>query len=1035
MKWKNFLLTVLCTLLTFTLPENTVYSEGLRDQLEGLVYEVEEWSSPQAWNLNKASSDQWQIWTKEEDVVRKRSNGASVTTPVLPQDADRKSPEEGAPPLHTKITGIPNGFYQVFSSPSNRPLAISLDGKNWEKTGRGENDLGFFQIDDGTFELWVDDLYASPQSRGWAYYDYVRLVPAAKDDIPKLSHLETFTLPDGSTQLSWISNTPTMPAVVEIDGKKWIEQESGMRNHRVVLSGLEKGKKVRASVTLPLNRKGWGTSETVEFEAGASPVPGETQKMSVILTVAEPTDHPRTDWPVISGVPFAKGVLANAENVRLLDESGVLVPAQFETFAKWEDGSVKWLICTFRASTRAKSANAVTYRLETSPEFCFSAGTSPVSEAEMRKFAASLSSCVRFADGTQTQTGAGEFTLVSQGTQAAVLQSSGEFQPKEGEKDFLTGHEITFFGEDFIRIRSTLANRELEEPMTLVKSASVFVPGGKGVSGISWLQDTEKHAVCELTASTAGSASAAETADAANAADTRKEVEHWDGMISADDGAFFLRDAWQCWPKGMTCRDGKVGFHILPELPENYAPDGAKTLDGLLMHYYWLKDSAYLFKRGMELRHDFWIVRPDPKTGKVREVKSAWLQNPLFAAAPAEYYCAAGVFPPVDPVRKGKWDAYEEAFRTSFANLEKGRQQRGEYGWMNFGDWFGERKFNWGNQEYDLAYVCALFFARTADPAILTRGIETARHYTTVDRKAYPWKPEERELRYTHCLGHVNGFFVKGDPRIQDIMGVYQYSLLGWESDNSGGHTFHPGTWYIACLTGDRYLWDAAYSCAWRQAERYTPKYDFRIERSAGWSMNNAVYSYRFTGNPFFMNAARLYLECIESKQNPETGCFDLPQDQTECDCPDKKEHRGGKAFAVGVLLHSLVRFSESVPDTESRETSQKIIVRAANWLLDESWNEAKMGFRYKTGCPKFADSGWYSILVTEGIAKAGEITGDPRYPEFLLRTLPEPLKAVSGTGRSCGKDFSQKHRQTAHTLWYLDRYLEKKANGTQNTN
>lgn len=977
---------------------------GLREQLDGLVYEVEEWTTPKAWLLNKASGNQWQLWTKEENVFQKRSNGASITTPVLP-DKERETPEEGAPPLHTQITGIPNGLYQVFCGPTNRPLAFSFDGITWKRGSLGKNDFGFFEITDNTFEIWVDDRYPSPDNRGWAYYDYIQFIPVEKKALPTIRSLSAFTLPDGSSQLSWISSAPSAPCTVEIDGKTFLEEKSGMRNHCLVVSGLEKGKKYTAKVILPINQKGENLSETIEFEAGYRPQLDKTQKTSVLLTVSETTDAPRKDWPVISGVPFAKGVLANPENVRLLDENGSEVPAQFETFADWEDGSIQWLLCTFRATTRAKTEKAVTYRLETSPEFSSKPGISPVSEENMKKFAHSLKSAVVFADGSETHCNPARFTLVSQGTQAAVLQSVNDFQPKEGEKDFLTGYEMTFFGKEFIRIRSTLVNRELEEPTTLVRSAGVFLPGGKDSPGISILQDTENHAIVKTGNS-----------------DAPSEQEHWNGILHAPDGVFFMRDAWQLWPKGMTCGEGTIGFRILPELPKGYSPDGCNELDNLMIKYYWLKEGAYQFKRGMEVRHDFWIVLPDPETGKVREVHAEWLQNPLFATASAEYYCSVGVFPPVHPVREGKWDIYENAFRKSFANLEKGRQERGEYGWMNFGDWYGERQYNWGNNEYDLSYVCALFFARTADTEILTRGIESARHYSTVDRKACFWNPNDREAQYTHCYGHVNHFFTEDDPRVQKLVGALKYNVFRWESDGSGGHTFHPGNYYIACLTGDRYIWNAAASGSWRQAERFTPQFNFSIERSAGWSINNAIYSYRFTHNPYFLNAARIYLECVASKQNPENGCFDLPQDQTECDCPDKKEHRGGKAFAVGILLHSLIRFAETTPDPQERELAHTIIVRSADWLLDESWNEERQGFRYKTGCPQYANSGWYSILVTEGIAYAGEITQNPRYTDFLFRTIPAHLKSNSGSGRASGKEFSQKHRQTPHTLYYLDK-------------
>lgn len=995
------------TFFLFLLCAVTAWAEGYRDHLQGLVFDVEEWTTPKAWEVDKVNPDKWQIWTKEEDVINKRSNGASITTPPLPRDKDRETPEDGAPVLHTKITGIPNGLYSVYVGPAQRPMAFSLDeGKTWERFDRGETNLGVFRIEDGSFEIWVDDRFASPDSPGWAYYDYIRMMPA--EDFPEISNVEAFTLPDGSTQISWLTTYPTPAAEVVIDGKSYPEIESGMRNHQVKISDLEKGKKYTASVQFAVNRKGSVTKETLDFTAGEVPVPATTQETSVVLTVKEPTDRPRADWPLTSGVPFPKGVLASAENVKLFDENGQEVPAQFEKFADWEDGSVKWLTVIFRATTRAKSEKPVQYTLKTSASFKSEPGVSAVPEDEMKAFGKSLSSKVVFADGTQTAARPTEFLLIQQGAQAATIYgddaSSVVSKADQTTQDasspqhnFLTGYEITFFGNDFIRVRATLGNREMENPHTLVKSATITVPGGKCTPSVSVLQDKEKHA----TVSNGGETS---------------EVEHFNGEVVTNDGTFWFRDFWQTWPKGLTCGDGTVNFQILPELPEGYAEKESQDFDEIMMHYYWLKDGAYQFKRGMELRHDFWVVKPG------RETSAEWLQNPLFAVADPEYYCGTGVFPPVHPVREGKWDRYEYALRKSFAQLEEGRQLRGEYGWMNFGDWFGERKYNWGNCEYDLAYVCALSFCRAGNTDWLMRGVEAARHYTTVDHKKYLWDPKMRELQYCHCYGHVNYFFTEDDPRVAKLLENVEYGgEFRWESDGSGGHTFTPGLYYIACLTGDRYIWDAAYETCWNQATRYTSNFNFSIERAAGWCINNAAYSHRFTHNPYFLNAARLYVECVLNKQNPETGCFDLPQDQTECDCPDKKNHRGGKAFAVGILTHSLIRAAEELPEGEEREKIKHSIVRCADWLLDYSWNEEKKGFRYKTGCPKYENHGWYCILVTEGIAFAGKETGNPRYIDFLRRTMPDYLDRSCGTGRACGKDFTQHHRQIPHALYYLD--------------
>ena len=104
--------------------------KGKRARLKGLVYEVEDWSTPKAWLKDKPTKTKWNLWTTEQDVFSKRSMGASLQSPSIPED--RKTPEDGAPPLHTHITGIPNGVYMVFLGNTSRIITLSLDGKTWK---------------------------------------------------------------------------------------------------------------------------------------------------------------------------------------------------------------------------------------------------------------------------------------------------------------------------------------------------------------------------------------------------------------------------------------------------------------------------------------------------------------------------------------------------------------------------------------------------------------------------------------------------------------------------------------------------------------------------------------------------------------------------------------------------------------------------------------------------------------------------------------------------------------------------------------
>jgi rhamnogalacturonan endolyase len=146
-----------------------------------LVFEAEDYSQPSSFSVNKLTDHTWNLWRTDKDAVKKWSKGVVLQSP--PVLKDRTSPEEGAPPLHTVIKGIPNGRYDVEVKLS-RALAVSRDGKTWEKITRGN--LGTWDIKDGIFELWVDDRFASEDKPGSSYYDCLIFYPISKKIVKPL---------------------------------------------------------------------------------------------------------------------------------------------------------------------------------------------------------------------------------------------------------------------------------------------------------------------------------------------------------------------------------------------------------------------------------------------------------------------------------------------------------------------------------------------------------------------------------------------------------------------------------------------------------------------------------------------------------------------------------------------------------------------------------------------------------------------------------------------------------------------------------
>ena len=142
---------------------------------DDLKFDVENWTEPKgAWSANRSGESHWNLWSTDQDAQAKWSGGVVLQGPVV--KADRERPEDGAPPLHTRITGLPAGTYDV-SMNGTRTLAISRDGKTWTRSRGGLIAEGVV-IKDGAFELWIDDRFRNEDGEpGSSYYDYLLFQP------------------------------------------------------------------------------------------------------------------------------------------------------------------------------------------------------------------------------------------------------------------------------------------------------------------------------------------------------------------------------------------------------------------------------------------------------------------------------------------------------------------------------------------------------------------------------------------------------------------------------------------------------------------------------------------------------------------------------------------------------------------------------------------------------------------------------------------------------------------------------------------
>lgn len=258
-----------------------------------LRFEAEDISTPaEAWVENRETPDHWNLWSTDRDAERKWSEGIVLRSPAVMED--RATPEEGAPPLHAVVTGLPPGSYAVEIGGVGRPLGVSFDGVTWRK--QTTRNLGEFTITDGRFELWVDDRYAAddPDGRGPCYFDYLQFSPV----LPSVNGVRNgdfeFTPGEGVPGWSWWTREEGAGTIRLTDeahggGRAVLIEHTGERDFAFSNSGrrrVEAGEKLTA--TAWVRTEGEGTVNLA--------VVGLREGQVVSWAIGQDTARAGADW-------------------------------------------------------------------------------------------------------------------------------------------------------------------------------------------------------------------------------------------------------------------------------------------------------------------------------------------------------------------------------------------------------------------------------------------------------------------------------------------------------------------------------------------------------------------------------------------------------------------------------------------------------------------------------------------------------------------------------------------------------------------
>ena len=389
-------------------------------------------------------------------------------------------------------------------------------------------------------------------------------------------------------------------------------------------------------------------------------------------------------------------------------------------------------------------------------------------------------------------------------------------------------------------------------------------------------------------------------------------------------------------------------------------------------------------------------------------------------------WSSRGVWGELADKAESPFPRYERMLDQAYGEWLKEREQWQQYGFHNFGDYYGEMGWAWGNNEYDPAYAHLLEFLRGGQRGWAELAEQACRHLVDVDTINHSRAAAEVGAQYAHMAGHSGGYLppyfrykMKGSTLIPSHMwvegAVLQYCLSG--DENVRETLLRTGEWLLGG--------------AMEESGGGIDRYDFRTCREAGWHLIHLTGMARLSEDRRFLNAAFLILERVLQRQEPDGGWMRNLK-AGHCGCPIPR-HRGEASFMVGIMMNGLRRLHQLTGERRVADA----IVGAARWLLTHTWDAAQRGFRY-TPCPNLGLHGaavGNTLQVVEGLGYAYRLTRDAAIADTILAALPhlaQPRLATTPDEASAiGNRLCSETRSMPAFLADTDELLRRQPAGT----
>jgi hypothetical protein len=481
--------------------------------------------------------------------------------------------------------------------------------------------------------------------------------------------------------------------------------------------------------------------------------------------------------------------------------------------------------------------------------------------------------------------------------------------------------------------------------------------------------------------------------------DTSKEKSSVQTLTAIGTGDFTLvpMEFAELYPSVISAADGDVKYKFLPEsfvVPENLTEELKDRL------FFYVTENGYKLHKGVMRRHRFMICG----AGESLEGKTALYREPLCLSK-TRYY-QNGRFEIADDALLNANDVFAEKTLEAWKIQQ---EQLGAFGIFNYGDWFGERKENWGNGEYDTSYGLLMQAVLSGLPEYRKLALASARHLLEVDTihdandKYYGWQ-------IMHCMGHVGDYFPEG----------YRVGSYGPRGGIGVAHNWLEGVLLYYQISGDK----LALKCATKMLDELSSTYlgtkYFSNGRDVGWHLIHLTAGASVLRRKKYLDAAsRLVSMALERQRQDGSWRRVLKSDHCRC----YPFHTGNTGFMIGVLLQGFMKYHLL---TGSKEVEDGLL-RGCRFLIRDMYDEESNHFHY-TSCPdskmvKGSTAGIicamvYSLTLPGATEEERELylkiyntMMDEYYQELTTDPTPQRLKDARA------KDISKFLRTVPHVL------------------